>query len=177
MYDEAVTMSDQPQRFILQAIHPDLGCPAFEAMFIVDRLEDLRELLGGAAGDDPELQAHYCLEPAELAAIASRFDVPFDPAGREACLCRWTWRRDNVPYLVHTGFELPLMLDGHKPFARMGTDSYPPHKHWNEERFEHYVAQGLLYKEVDLEPFSQPHTTRDGRVIEGWRTVYYALKG
>ena len=170
-------MADQPQRFTLQAIHPDFGCPAFEAMFVVDRLEDLRELLGGAADDDPELEAHYHLEPAELAAIARRFDVPFDPDGREAVLCRWAWRRDNVSYLVHTGFELPLMLEGRKPFARMGTDSYPPHKHWNEERFDNYVAQGLLHKEVELEPFSEPRRMKGGQIIEGWRTVYYALKG
>src|SRR5438132_12691490 len=103
MYDEAATMSDQPQRFILQAIDPDLGCPAFETMFIVDRLEDLRILLGQAADDDPALEADYRLEPAEVVAIAGRFNVPFDPGEREAWLCKWTRRREEVPYLVHTG--------------------------------------------------------------------------
>ena len=162
-------MSDQPQRFILQAIDPDLGCPAFEAMFVVERLEELRHLLGDAADDDPELEMHYRLESAEVAAIGRRFDVPFDPGEREAWLCRWTQSRDEIPYLVHTGYELPLMLEGRKQFARMGGEHYPPHRHWNEDRFDHYVAQGLLHREIELAPFSEPYQDQKwpyGRRVE-----------
>jgi hypothetical protein len=173
----AANMTDQPQRFILQAIDPDLGCPAFEAMFVVKRLDELRHILGEAAADDPELEMHYRLESAEVAAISRRFEVPFNPGEREAWLCRWTQRRDEVPYLVHTGYELPLMLEGRKPFARMGAEHYPPHTHWNEDRFDHYVSQGLLHKEVELEKFNEPYCVKDGRTFEGLRTVYYTLKG
>jgi hypothetical protein len=170
-------MSDQLQRFILQAIDPDFGCPAFEAMFAVARLDELRHILGEAADNDPELEMHYRLEPAEVAAIGRRFDVPFDPGGREAWLCPWKRMRDDIPYLVHTGYELPLMLEGRKQFARMGGEYYPPHRHWNEDRFDHYVAQGLLHKEVELAPFGEPYRTKSGHTVEGLRTVYYALKG
>ena len=177
LYDVAANMTDQPQRFILQAIDPDLGCPAFEAMFAVARLDELRHILGEAADNDPELEMHYRLESSEIATISRRFEVPFDPGEREAWLCRWTHRRDDVPYLVHTGYELPLMLEGRKPFARMGAEHYPPHTHWNEDRFDHYVSQGLLHKEVELEKFDEPYRAKDGRTFQGLRTVYYTLRG
>ncbi len=45
------------------------------------------------------------------------------------------------PHLVHTGFELVLMIDGRKPFARMG-GVYPPHQHYDEDLFDRYVASG-----------------------------------
>lgn len=154
----------KPRRFILQAIHPEYGCPAFEAMFEVERLEELREVLGSAAEDDPDLEYFYTLEPDDVAEISQRFGVGFDLQGRTACLYKWTSFFREVPYLVHTGYELPLMLDGRKQFARMF------------EYFDPFVAQGLLHKEVDIQKFDEPIHSR-GRVLEGIRRVYYTRKG
>jgi hypothetical protein len=81
-----------------------------------------------------------------------------------------------IPYLVHTGYELPLLLEGRKQFARM-SDAYPPDRHFDEEKFDRYVAQGVLHKEVVVEPFERPYRLEDGRVFEGHRTVYYTRKG
>jgi hypothetical protein len=134
----------------------------------------LRTLIAGA-DDDPEIRGSYFLDATELAAIAACFDVAFDPGPRQVCLERPHSIRD-VPYLIHTGFELPLMLEGRKPFARMG-DAYPPYSHFGEEHFDPYVAQGLIHKEVDLEPFAKPMTGNDGRVYDGLRTVFYVLPG
>jgi hypothetical protein len=169
-------MTTLARRFVLQAFDPDHGSPAFEAMFVAERPEELRALLGSAADGDPELEMLYTLDPVEVTAIVSRFDVPFDPQGRETCLYKWTQRRE-APYLTHTGYELALMIDGRKKFARMGGDHYPPDRHWNEDRFDHYVAQGLLHKEVLLEKFDKPYRRKDGQVFEGLRTVFYTLKG
>jgi hypothetical protein len=169
-------MTTALRRFILQAIDPDHGSPAFEAMFVVEHLKELQLLLGAGAEDDPDLQKYYTLEPSEIAAICQHFDVPFDPMERKTCLYQWTASR-VAPYLVHTGYELALMLEGCKQFARMGGELYPPHRHENEELFDRYVAQGLLHKEVELEPFDKPHRRKDGRLFEGFRTVYYTLKG
>jgi hypothetical protein len=55
-------------------------------------------------------------------------------------------------------------------------DAYPPEKHFNEDRFDRYMAQGLLHKEVVVEPFAKPQHV-NGWVYEGQRTVYYARKG
>ena len=173
--ESAASMSTGPRRFILQALDSDHGSPVLEAMFLVTKLEDLRSLLEIDAGDDPELEGHYTLDAAELAAITERFGIAFDPEGREVVLCSWHSVR-LAPYLVHTGFELALLLEGRKQLARM-SDAYPPDHHLGEEKFDRYVAQGVLHKEVVVEPFERPSRGKDGQVFEGQRTVYYTHKG
>jgi len=169
-------MSTRPLRFILQALDPDHGSPVLETAFSVTELEDLRALLGVSLDDDPKFEGWYTLDLAELAAIAERFGVAFDPEGREVRLCSRPSVPPMIPYLLHQGYELPLLLDGRKPFARMN-DAYPPDRHHDEEKFDRYVAQGVLHKEVVIEPFKQPYRPGDGRVLDGMRTVYYARKG
>jgi hypothetical protein len=168
-------MSTPPRRFILQALDPDHGSPVLEALFLVDKLDDLRGLLGSSADDDPELVGGYDLDAADLTAIANMFGVRFEPGGCKTCLRAWNSSRE-IPYLVHTGYELPLLLEGRKLLARF-SDAYPPHSHFGEERFDRYVAQGLLHKEVGNEPFAKITHLKDGRVIEGIRTVYYTPHG
>jgi hypothetical protein len=77
---------------------------------------------------------------------------------------------------VHTGYELPLMLDGRKKLARFHHE-YPPHQHGWEDVFDRFVAQGLLHKEVDVERFREPHRHASGHVWEGLRTAWYTPKG
>jgi hypothetical protein len=166
----------QPRRFILQALDPEYGHPAFETMLVVERPEELRTLLGAAADDDPGLEMAYTLDPADIAAINRHFGLRFDPQGRETSLYQWTQLRE-VPYLVHTGYELVLMIDGRKQFARMGGGYYPPDRYEGEDRFDRYVSQGLLHKEVELEKFDEPLRLKNGRILEGFRTVYYTRLG
>jgi len=168
-------MTKQPRRFILEAIDADLGYPAFEALFVVARPEELRAILGEAAAEDPDLNWVYTLEPEELLAISRKFEVPFDPQGRTTRLYQWTHARE-VPYLIHTGYELALLLEGRKQFARMSYE-YPPERHPEEERFDRYVTQGVLHKEVELEPFARPIRGKFGQTFEGVRYAYYTRKG
>jgi hypothetical protein len=168
-------MTDAQHRFFLQAIDPDHGCPVLEAVVHVGLLDDLRALLGQCADDDPALCRRYPIDGALLAAISQRFGVALDPGGREVRLVSWHSLRE-VPYLVHTNYELPLMLEGRKQFARM-CESYPPFCHHEEDCFDRYVREGLLHKEVSFEPFDSPQQLKDGGVIEGHREVYYTRKG
>ncbi|MBV8392165.1 MAG: hypothetical protein JOY81_03185 [Alphaproteobacteria bacterium] len=167
--------SSRPRQFFLQAIDPDHGSPMFETRFVVEDLAELQRLLGDGAKDDPELEMYYTLEPDEVVAINNRFGTGFDPGDRKTMLERWSASRD-LPYLIHGGYELWMMLDGRKPFTRI-TYEYPPKRHLGEDRFDHYVTEGLLYKEVDLEPFEEPMKLKNGRVFEGVRTAYYTLQG
>ena len=123
-------MHSPPTRFILQAIDPEHGSSAFETMLRVGRVEDLRTLLGDAAEDDPDLERWYPLTETELAAINRRFGACFDPMGREAWLVRLHGVFD-APYLIHTCYELPLLLEDRKKLA-VFNDAYPPEEHWNE---------------------------------------------
>lgn len=168
-------MATQLRRFVLSALDADHGSPVFETMFVVERAEELRELLGASAVDDPELEGVYVLDPAELATICTRFSVTFDPQNREVRLEPWRSLRE-VPYLVHTGYELPLLLEGRKQLAQMYYE-YPPERHPEEDFFDRYVAQGVLHKEVELEPFTKPIRGKFGQTYEGVRTAYYTPKG
>jgi hypothetical protein len=175
-------MSSEQRYFVLQARDPDHGCPVFEARFPVTDLDELRALIGADADADPALGHPYMLDAADTAAVAAHFGVAFDPQGSEVYLWPWSksgeWRR-GTPYLVHTGYELQLLLGGRKQLADM-SDAYPPHSHFNEDKFDRYVTEGLLHKEVTYEPFNErlePYRIKDARAFEGMRRVYYTRKG
>jgi hypothetical protein len=78
--------------------------------------------------------------------------------------------------LIHGGYELPLLLEGRKKLARF-EDYYPPMKFKGEERFDHWVAEGVLHREVVDEPLDPPYQTPQGQTWNGHRTIYYTPKG
>jgi hypothetical protein len=165
----------QSNHFILEAFDRDQWCAVLQALVHVSDLGWLRAFLGRAADDDPELQHRYRLDDADLARLVAEFDVAFDPRqldskDLEINLFRWHRLRET-PYLIHTEYELPLLLDGRKKLARMG-HGYPPATFDGEHRFEHWVANGFLYREEVVEPFDPP-----GKTYLGHRTVYYTPRG
>jgi hypothetical protein len=95
----------------------------------------------------------------------------------EINLSRWrlSGRTPYLPYLSHTRYELPLLLEGRKKLARM-SDAYPPMTFEGEHRFDHWVAKGMLHREEVNEPFDEPVQSR-GQTYLGHRTVYYTPKG
>jgi hypothetical protein len=164
-------MQEPNQRFFLQAMDPLYGCPVIEAMFTVNDFSELRVLLGLPADSDPELRATYWLDKDELAALDERFGVAIASGDREVALSRWHSLR-TVPYLVHTGYELFLLVEGAKMLACMGQE-YPPLRHDGEELFDRYVENGVLRKEVEFRAFPKPLTNKEGHRFEGIRDVYY----
>lgn len=110
---------------------------------------------------------------ASCLALQPRRFVPFVQQG--AYLHSWS-EPSEVPYLVHTGYELALMVDGRKQLTQM-MEMYPPEKHPGEDRFDRCVSAGILHKEVDLELLAEPHQRKDGSVLKGMRTVYYTRRG
>ena len=114
--------------------------------------------LAGTADDDPELEKTYFLDDEELAAIVATFNLGFDAAqldckDPEINLSRWR-SSDRTPYLTHTRYELPLLLDGRKNLCM--SDLYPPMTFEGEDRFEHWVAKGVLHREEVNQPFDKP---------------------
>jgi hypothetical protein len=74
--------------------------------------------------------------------------------------------RHHLPYAVHTGYELQPLLEGRKQFADM-SDAYPPHRHFNEDKFDRYATEGILYKRgrprtVQGTPGAVSHQGRSG---------------
>jgi hypothetical protein len=168
--------SEYSNHFILEAFDCDWWCPIAQTLLHVTDIGSLRSILGAASDEDPELRHIYHLDDGELAALTARFGVGLDRSLLESTnLVITLFRRrrlSGIPYLIHTGYELPLLLDGRKKLARMSGDLYPPMTFDGEDRFDHWVAEGLLHREEVLEPFDSPV-----RGYVGHRTVYYTLKG
>lgn len=160
--------------FILEAFDCDLWCPVAQTLFHVADIASLRSILGTAADSDPELHNSYHLDDEQLAMLVTQLGVTFDRSQLESAelvMGLFRWRRlCEAPYLIHTGYELPLLLDGRKKLARM-SDLYPPMTFDGEHRFDHWVAEGLLHREEVIEPFEPV------RRYHGHRTVYYTPKG
>ncbi|KRQ95798.1 hypothetical protein [Bradyrhizobium valentinum] len=166
--------------FLIEAFDLEQWCPVLQAMLPVDDPEALRAILAGVADDDPELEKTYFLDDEELAAIVATFNVSFDAAqldSKDLEISLFRWRSsDRTPYLTHTGYELPLLLEGRKKLARM-SGLYPPMAFEGEDRFELWVTKGVLHREEVNEPFDQPVQTSHGQTYLGQRIVYYTPKG
>jgi hypothetical protein len=90
-------------------------------------------------------------------------------------VARATPRPVRGAYLIHTGYELPLLLEGRKKLA-VFSDAYPPDEHWNERYFTPYVEKGVIHREIDIEPFDPPSVRKDGTRFDGMRTVLHAQR-
>ncbi|CCD88329.1 protein of unknown function [Bradyrhizobium sp. ORS 285] len=169
--------SPTPHLFLLSLFDREQWCPVLQARFAVtDRLR-LCDLLG--ATEEAELdQKIFYLNDAEALKLCEAFGISLDWAAldfpdREFIVDRIP-SIQQAPYLIHTGYELPLLLDGRKKLARF-IEPYPPMSFEGEERFDHWVAAGLLHKEVELEPSGNERTQAGGR--QGTRHVYFTAKG
>jgi hypothetical protein len=167
--------SPHSNHFILEAFDRDLWCPVAQTRFHVGDISLLRSILGEEASPDPDLNWTYYPDDGQLAALSARFDVKFDRSGFsyidfDIALFRWHGS-DDVPYLIHTGYELPLLLDGRKKLARM-SHAYPPMRFDGEHRFDHWVAEGALHREEIIDPFDSTVKNHVGN-----RTVLYTPKG
>jgi len=163
--------------FILEAFDRELWCPVLQALVHISDLAALRAILGKAGDDDPDLQHMYSIDDQELAALVTKFSVSFpidELKAREIDINLFRARSSEAPYLIHTRYELPLLLEGRKKLARM-SHGYPPPTFDGEHRFDRWVVQGLLHREEVSEPFDPPGQQYQG--YQGHRTVYYTPKG
>jgi hypothetical protein len=162
--------------FVLLAEDPVLLCPVVEARFAVDDLDALRAILSEDARDDVDIGRLYHLDDEEVSAIEKQFGVRLEAGDLPVQLVPWHSIRD-VPYLVHTGYELPLMLEGRKPFAKF-SDGYPCE--WLDtilDHFEPFVIEGRIVKRIIKEPFAAPRRARNGVMFHGICRAYFALPG
>jgi len=171
---------DTSNRFVLEVFDCTLWCPKAQAPFHVSDVNVLRSILGLSAHQDPSFGYAYPLNDEHIAAIVSAFNT-FDPRQLEdnADLEIWLSRfpgvfdpRIDAPYLVHTNYELPLLLEDRKKLAWF-VYAYPREEAFaGEEAFDRWVTNGVLHKEVVYQPFEKPV----GDLSEG-RSVYYTPKG
>lgn len=160
-------------RFILQARDPVTDCPVLEACVSIDNLDSLRSVLRVEDGEDPDFSYVYDLDGQELDAIQQLTGLPFPRDLGPVQIVPWSRLRE-IPYLVHTEYELALMLEGRKPLA-VFSDAYP--SAWLKElsaRFDPYVADGRFVRRIVDAPFPEPRIS-GGERSDGIRHVYVAL--
>jgi hypothetical protein len=167
-----MTSLSKPKQFVLQGFDPITGAATVEARASIADLVQLRRILGEQSDDDPDLARTYYLSGDEVIAIGKLCDPPFSPSDLFTAIEPWHSIRD-VPYLVHTNFELPLMLESRKPMA-MFCDL----AEWLREYLAPFapfvVSRQLVRREIQAAALNidQPASGPDSVL-----NVYFALPG
>lgn len=170
------TTDPDPQEFVLQGFDPVTATVCVEWRIRIADLDALRDVLAVDSDGDPELRCFYYYLSAEEVRRIGELCVP--PVVLDAIytgITRFDPIFADVPYMVHTNFELPLMLEGRKPFAIL-SDGYP--SEWFDEHlapFEPFVASGQLVRRIVDMPL--PELKRRHPDVDGVRRVYFALPG
>src|SRR6266404_6266435 len=162
--------------FFLTARDPATHCIAREARFEIEGFAELCSLLGIPV-QDWEARSTYDLDPADAVALARHYGITFDPGTMPSEVRPWN-AADDLPYTVHTGRELAMMLAGTKPLAAFVDDDPSLHGAYviPEREFEPHVASGRIIKREQLVPPSADAPVVHGQRIGG-RRVLYGLPG
>jgi len=138
-------VSEGARAIVLQDLDPQTGAPRAEMRVFV---RDIGELCAALKIEgDPGLSGSYDLDQEDLATVGVLCMPPVQIDPRLRVMTSWHWLRD-VPYLIHTGYELPLMLEGRKPLAAFTGERGSP---WLEEaraRFALPVQSGRLVERM-----------------------------
>ncbi|WP_104664796.1 hypothetical protein [Ensifer adhaerens] len=159
--------------FKLSFLSPETNTPSHELRFDGDAGEIARALgLRDAVVPD---HAYYRLDRKGLTILSSVFGFAL-PASDEEALLRRPHAIDTTPYLVHTNYELPLMLEGRKPFAFFSDDPKSPILAETRALFAPHVDAGTFL--LDTFELSRMCPTTTGGEKEQ-RIIYlaYALPG
>jgi hypothetical protein len=155
----------QAERFVLEAIDDETECVTSEIGFDVDDTAELYRLIGASAAEF-DARGQCELQQSEIGQLVARYKLAFAPATRLVRI-RHRCPLDDLPYTIHTGRELVLMLEGSKPLAYF-CDWCPPNSSVEvipERLFDAQVAKGRFVKREFL-------TSTFGRCN---RIVMYAL--
>lgn len=167
-------MENQRTAFILSALDPDLDCPWLQIRFQTADFEKLCQCARIDLQHDPELDRDYLLTPTEVVTVCKAFGIEFEHGSREAFLHKHTGHGDDIPYLIHTGYELALMVQGRKPYAFIEFDSANVRSVTRKARFDSYVARGVLRSHEEIFDAGGQPGRRIGRTLyavagEEWR--------
>ncbi len=160
--------------FVLEGFDATTKTVCAECRVRIDDLDQLTAILAPESASDPGLKGLYVgLSHCDMQEIGALCVPPIVPDDILTGLRRPHFAFDAIPYLIHTNFELALMLDGRKPLAVFG-DVYP--SDWFDELlepFEPYVASGQILRRIIDTPVSalkQRHAD-----LDGMRDVLFAL--
>lgn len=161
--------------FVFQAYDPITQTVCAEWRVRIGNVAQLKTILD-PQGTDADLTWLYdALAEQDIHAIGALCLPPIVPDPIFTGFCRLQQGFDTPPYLIHTNFELPLMLEGRKPLSAF-CDAYP--SDWFDAflaPFEPYVASGRIIRRTVDVPI--PSLKQHRPEFEGMRHVYFALPG
>lgn len=163
-------------RYVLEAIDSGTASINHDVSFKITDIAELCSVLDIPA-QEFAANASYPLETSAVSKLKSHYGLKFDDAGFEVWL-RPHNSNDDLPYKIHTGRELAMMLAGTKPLT-VFIDDYPKHHDLNvipEKEFEPHVGAGRLIKREMIVPPAPDAPVINGERI-GVRRVLYALPG
>jgi hypothetical protein len=167
-------MTNSTNRYVLEAIDPATASISHEVSFTI---KDLPELLAVLEWTEQEFKPGWTYYPsaAVVARLKHHYNLNFNDDGFECALRPWH-PNDDLPYKVHTGRELAMMLAGTKPLAAFVDDD--PNTHGEstipEKEFEPHVRAGRFVMCESFEPPAPNSPVLNGQPI-GLRRVLYAL--
>ena len=160
--------------FVLEAFDQVTKCVCAEWRVRIKDVDQLRLVLAPESDDDTNLTcSYYDVSKRDMNRIGKLCLPPVVPHEIFTGFSRPSFAFDHIPYLVHTNFELPLMLEGRKPLAVFG-DSYP--SQWFDDflsPFESFVASSQLVRQIVDTPM--PHLKDHRPDLDGMRRVLFAL--
>jgi hypothetical protein len=160
------------ERFVLQAIDPSTGCIVLDVAFEGGDWQELCSQIQ-LAFSDLNPSATYDLNKSDVDRIKKRFKIDFEPGTFDVTVRAWR-PIDGLPYKVHTGRELALMLKGTKPLAVFVEDYplAPAHEEIiPESLFAPYVVSGRFLKREHITNYSDREASGRERKL---RVVCYA---
>lgn len=162
-------MTEDVHWFVLKAISREWGCSILETRFAVHDLAKLQSICG------PDGHRYFLLEDEVANEIAAAFHILMPCNDCDYRLAEW--KPNVVPYLIHTNFELPLMLDGRKPLA-VFWDAYPPDLLGKlTAPFAPYVASGQIVSCIVEKPEPEPKRGPTGEFYHGTTIAFFAMPG
>lgn len=162
------------RKFVLESIDPETDCIVGVTVFETTDVAGLAEIV-----DPGENEIHpgygFYLEPEQVEKIADRFRAKIETTGVEVQLRSWD-PMDELPYPIHTGRELAMMLTGSKPLSVFC--DYFPFEFIPASYFDPYVQSGLLTKNefiIDSGNGRELKYVLYARAEEEWRMKAYRL--
>jgi hypothetical protein len=160
--------------FVLQGFDAVTKTVCAECRVQIDDLDQLTAILAPESASDPDLSGLYSgLSRSEMQMIGALCTPAIVPDAILTGIGRPHPVLGSAPYLIHTNFELPLMLDGRKPLAAF--KNVNPSEWFDDllNPFEPFVASGDIVRRVVETPM--PDLKRQDPDLEGMRDVLFAL--
>ncbi|PWW01982.1 hypothetical protein DFR52_102647 [Hoeflea marina] len=160
--------------FVLKGFDAVTDTVRAECRVCISDLDQLRAILAPESATDPNLKGLYVgLSEIDMQQIGALCIPPIVPDAILTGISRPSFALEAIPYLIHTNFELPLMLEGRKPLAAF-RDGYP--SDWFDELlepFEPFVATGQILRRIIDTPM--PDLKQREPNLDGLRDVLFAL--